>query len=340
MKARILEGDQLRVTSSLDDVRAAIAQHRTIWVDLERTSDDANALLAALDIHPLTIEDIWANRSQPKLEDYDNYLYVIIHGIRGTKKTGLDLTELDVVLGSCFVLTYDPDGSITTDVAVELERSPKLLQKGPAWLAHAMLDHAVDRYLPVVDQIDKEISALEDEVLRRAGTRRGPPVLRRILRFKRTLLELRRMSIHQREILLRLARGEFDEIPPEFVPFFRDVYDHFLRVNDLIESYRDLVTSALEAYLSVQSNRMNEVMKTLTLISTVMLPITFIAGVYGMNFDNMPELHWKYGYVWALGLMGAVTLATLAFFRRKGWIGNKEPELPEDRPKKPAEPAR
>jgi magnesium transporter len=242
------------------------------------------------------------------------------------------------------VLTYDPGGSITSEVATELERQPKLCHKGPAWIAHAVLDHAVDRYLPVIDQIDKEIATLEDEVLRRAGTKLGPPVLRRILRFKRTLLELRRMSIHQREILLRLARGEFDEVPPELVPYFRDVYDHFLRVNDMIESYRDLVTSALEAYLSVQSNRMNEVMKTLTLIATVMLPITFIAGVYGMNFDNMPELHWKYGYAWAVGLMAAVTLGTLLYFRRKGWIGNREPELPEDKPpkgdKKPAEPPR
>jgi magnesium transporter len=341
MRARILEGDHLRTTSSLEDIRAAIAEKRVTWVDLEKQSDDASALLAGLGIHALTIEDIWNNRSQPKLEDYDNYLYVIVHGIRGTKKAGLDLTELDIVIGGSFVITYDPDGTITGEVATELERQPKLCQKGPAWIAHQMLDHAVDRYLPVVDQIDKEISALEDEVLKRAGTRRGPPVLRKILRFKRTLLELRRMSIHQREILLRLARGEFDEIPPELAPYYRDVYDHFLRVNDLIESYRDLVTSALEAYLSVQSNRMNEVMKTLTLISTVMLPITFIAGVYGMNFDNMPELHWKYGYAWALGLMACVTLGTLVFFRRKGWIGNNQPDLPEDKPpKKPADPAR
>src|SRR4029079_3291332 len=188
-------------------------------------------------------------------------LYVIVHGIKGTRKPGLDLFELDVVIGDTFVLTHDPEGAITADVAAERERSRKQCHKGPAWIAHAMLDHAVDRYLPVVDQIDKELAALEDEVLKRAGTRRGPPVLRKILRFKRTLLELRRMAIHQGEILLRIARGEFDEIPADVVPFFRDVYVHFLRVNDMVEGYRDLVTGALEAYLSVQSNRMNEVMK-------------------------------------------------------------------------------
>jgi magnesium transporter len=147
------------------------------------------------------------------------------------------------------------------------------------------------------------------------------------------LLELRRMSIHQREILLRIARGEFDEIPPEAVPFFRDVYDHFLRINDQIDGYRDLVSGTLDAYLSVQSNRMNEIMKTLTVISTVMLPITFIAGVYGMNFDHMPELHWAGGYPYALALMASVTIATLWWFRKKGWVGNREPELPEDEPR-------
>jgi len=333
MQARILEHEQLRKTSSLAEIRAALAAKLPIWIELEGPSDDASAVLADLKIHPLTVEDIWATRTTPKLEDYDNYLYVIVHGVRGAKKGAIDLVELDVLIGKDFTITHDPTGAITKDVADELDRSPKLLAKGPAWLAHALLDHAVDRYLPVVDQLDKDLAGLEDDTLRRAGTRRGPAVLRRILRFKRLLLELRRMSIHQREILLRIARGEFDEIPKEVVPFFRDVYDHFLRINDQIDGYRDLVSGTLDAYLSVQSNRMNEVMKTLTVISTVMLPITFIAGVYGMNFDRMPELHWLWGYPFALGLMAAVTLVTLWSFRRRGWIGNREPELPEDRPR-------
>jgi magnesium transporter len=147
----------------------------------------------------------------------------------------------------------------------------------------------------------------------------------RILAFKRRLQELRRMSIHQREILLRVARGEFDEIPADALPFFRDVYDHFLRINDIAEGYRDLVSSALDAYLSVQSNRMNEIMKTLTLMSTVMLPLTFIAGVYGMNFKHMPELEWVWGYPAALGLMVSVVVAIGLWFHHRGWIGgNRE----------------
>jgi magnesium transporter len=236
------------------------------------------------------------------------------------------------------VVTHDPTGEITKEVVDSLERDPALLKKGPAWLAHAILDNAVDRFLPVVDQLNDDIEKLETEALVRAGTPQGTPVLRRILRFRRMLQDLRRMSIHQREILLRLARGEFDEIPRDAVPFYRDVFDHFVRITDLIESFRDSVTSALEAYLTVQNNRMGEVMKTLTLISTIMLPLTFIAGLYGMNFEHMPELHWLWGYPFAIGLMLAVAIGILVYFRHKGWLGSMT-EIPDETPRKPAKPA-
>ena len=131
------------------------------------------------------------------------------------------------------------------------------------------------------------------------------------------------MSVPQREILLRMSRGDFDEIPAEALPFYRNVSDHFLRTVDATDGYRELVSSALDAYLSVQSNRMNEVMKALTLMSTVMLPLTFIAGVYGMNFKNMPELDWIWGYPSALGLMGLVVTGIVLWFRRRGWIGDQ-----------------
>jgi magnesium transporter len=235
------------------------------------------------------------------------------------------------VLGPTYVITHDPKGLVDS-VRAELDRTPRLLGKGPAWLTHAILDTAVDRYMPVIDDLDSQIADLENEVLRKAGTKQGPPILRKILGFKRMLLTLRRMSIHQREILLRLARGEFDEIPHDAQPVYRDVYDHFLRVNDLVESYRDLVTSALEAYLSVQSNRMNEIMKTLTLMSTVMLPITFIAGVYGMNFEHMPELKEPWGYPAAMGFMAAIVITALVYFRQKGWIGSKDMDVPDEEP--------
>jgi len=328
MLARILDGTTLRTTTSLDDIRAAIAHQQLVWIDLERHSPDADVLLAeVLKIHALTIEDIWGPRELPKIDDFDEYLYVLVHGIGGKNKDQLELVEIDLVIGARWLVTFDRSGAVTDDVGTELERSPRPLAKGIPWLAHAILDRAVDRYLPVVDQLDAEIEQLQDDALAKAGKPAGKRVLADILDLKRTLHHLRRMSTYQREILLRLSRGEFDEIPPDAIPFYRDVYDHFLRVIDLMEGYRDLVTSALDAYLSVQSNRMNEVMKTLTLISTVMLPLTFIAGIYGMNFDphvshyNMPELLWDYGYPFALVLMGVTTVGILFWFRHKGWIG-------------------
>lgn len=331
MEAHLLEGDTLRITRDPAEIHAALDQHTPIWVELQQKDHACDVLLSEqLKLHPLTVEDIWATRSQPKLEDYERYLYLIIHGVGAVHSGRVELAELDLVLGPSFVITHDPF-HLVDEVRAELARSPKLLQKGPAWLAHALLDTAVDRYMPVIDDLDNQIEDLENEVLRKAGTKHGPPILRKILGFKRTLLGLRRTSIHQREILLRLARGEFPEIPREVMPFYRDVYDHFLRVSDLVESYRDLVNNALEAYLSVQSNRMNEIMKTLTLLSTIMLPITFIAGLYGMNFEFMPELHTHWGYPGALLLMGGTVVFVLAWFRYKGWIGSRElDDVPDD----------
>jgi magnesium transporter len=333
MLARIFKDDQIKTITDGAEIRAAITAKLPIWIELEHECDEGTELMRdVFDIHPLTIEDIWQKRNQPKLEDYRKYLYVVVHGIRAIRRGQFDLIELDVVIGKDFVITHDPHGETTKDVVDEIERDPTLLCKGPAWLAHAILDNAVDRYLPIVDQLDDDLEKLEMEALMRAGTPKGPPVLRRILRFRRLLQDLRRMSIHQREILMRLSRGEFDEIPRDVVPFFRDVYDHFVRINDLLEGFRDLVTSALEAYLSVQNNRMSEVMKTLTVISTIMLPLSLVAGIYGMNFDVMPELKWLYGYPFALGVMAVVALGILLWFRRRGWIGTRD-ELPGERPR-------
>jgi magnesium transporter len=325
MQARILEDTKLRTTTSPADIREALAAGQRMWIDLERRSAEAETLLAdVVKLHPLTIEDIWASRSRPKIDDFDEYLYVIVHGIGAANHDKLQTVEIDVVIGPNWLITYDPAGLVSDDVGTELDHSARVMAKGIAWLAHALLDRVVDLYMPVIDQLDSEIEQLENDVLDKAGTPRGRGVLAKILAFKRRLQELRRMGIHQREILLRLSRGELDEIPPDALPFYRDVYDHFLRISDISEGYRDLVTSALDAYLSVQSNRMNEIMKALTLMSTVMMPLTFIVGLYGMNFKHMPELDWIWGYPAVLVLMVVVVTGILVWFRHRGWIGSRE----------------
>ncbi len=320
MRAYVLTGETIQTTRDLGEVRAAATAKKHIWVDLEKHEPELDALLTeSFGLHPLTVEDIWLDRSGPKADAFPTYLYACAHAVRRDKDE-LALRELDLIVGETFIITHDQTGSTTALIHDELERSPRLLIRGPAWIAHAILDRLVDAYLPIIDAFDDEVETLESDVLAKAGTPEGTPVLERILSLKRSLQALRRVAVHQRELLLRLARGEFEVFPKESLPYFRDVHDHFVRVGDLADSYRDLVTSTLDAYLSVQSNRMNEVMKTLTLISTVMLPLTFIAGVYGMNFDHMPELKWPLGYPFALAVMATVAFGAVMWFRHRRWL--------------------
>lgn len=324
MRGHVLEADgTVRETKDLSDLRAAHASNKHLWIDLDEHTPEAHALLLdTFQLHPLTVEDLWATRALPKVEGFDDYLFVLVHGVRREGNPArVRVIELDVVVGKTFVITHHTEPSPSVDaVCGELARSSKLLKRGPAWLLHSLLDHMVDNYTPVLDEFDEVIETLEQDVIDKAGTPKGRKLMGRIFEVKRDLQAVRRVSAHQREILMRLSRAEFPEIPEDATPFFRDVYDHFARVSEVAEGYRELVTSTMEAYLSVQGNRMNEVMKTLTLISTVMLPLTFIAGVYGMNFDVMPELRWHYGYAAVLGAMLATAVGIVFFFRHKRWL--------------------
>ncbi|HLL55437.1 MAG TPA: magnesium/cobalt transporter CorA [Myxococcaceae bacterium] len=323
MRGFILVDGKLRETLDAAEIREAYEARQPLWVDVEVRTPEADALLGeVLKLHPLAIEDIWSDATVPKIESFDRYLYVLVNGLdykRGSDK--VTLRELDMVLGETFLVSHHtgPMAAIN-GVVDDLRRNPRLLTKGPAWVMHSLLDHLVDDFQPVMDTFDEELDVLEHDVIAKAGLPEGRDLLQRIFNLKHSLQGLRRSSMYQRELLLRLSRGEFVAVPRELIPFFRDVFDHFARFSDLAEGYRDLVNSALDAYLSVQSNRMNEVMKTLTTISTVMLPLTFIAGVYGMNFKHMPELEWHAGYPFAITLMILVAAGILLVFRRRGWI--------------------
>src|SRR5215813_7658311 len=296
-----------------------------IWVDMDApTTADEQVLLDVFHFHPLTVEDCRENRHYPKVEEFPGYIYFIVHGVTAdTSPDRFNTTELDGFLGSNYVITYHHEMFRSINNVKQLLRTtPVLCQRGPAYLLHQILDQVVDYYSPVLDDFDERIDRLEDDIftLRRPNNE----ILSEIMDLKRSVLRLRRISGKQMDILHRMSRGEFGLIPEEMRPFYRDVYDHLVRVVDLADSYRDLISGSLEAYLSVVSNRLNEIMKVLTIFSAVMLPLTFIAGVYGMNFDNMPELHSRYGYFAAWGLMIVVAIAMLFFFWKRGWIGRKQ----------------
>lgn len=327
MKALILDGDDLEETRDVAVVEAAHRAGKRFWVELDERTPDAEHLLGdVLRVHPLAAEDLWNDIGLPKVEDFDEYVQLVIHGVRvsdlASDQVPLSLAELDLIIGKNFLVTHAHDEEVcgVANVFVEAGKAARLLKKGPAYVAHAVLDGLVDQYLPIIDRFDAQIDLVEEQILDETNDRDARAVVTHIIRIKRSLQMLRRTTIYQREILLRLARAEFDEIPHELVPFYRDVYDHFARVTELVDSYRELVASLLEAHFSMQSNRMNEVMKRLTVMSTIMLPLSVIAGVYGMNFQHMPELTWPFGYAFALSLMALVAVGIVLYFRAKRWL--------------------
>lgn len=296
-----------------------------IWVDMsEPTSEDEHVLLNLFHFHPLTVEDCRENRHYPKIEEFPGYIYLIVHGVRAdTSSDRFNTIELDGFLGPNYVITYHHDEFRSINAVKQLLRTtPVVCRRGAGYLLHQILDRIVDYYSPVIDDFDNRIDELEAKIF--VGRSSNNEMLSDIMNIKRSVLRLRRISIKQLDVLLRISRGEFELVPQSLLPFYRDIYDHLVRVTDLAESYRDLITGLLDAHLSVVSNRLNEVMKVLTIFSAIMMPLTFIVGVYGMNFEHMPELQSRYGYYVVWGIMISVAVGMLIFFRKRGWLGGKE----------------
>jgi magnesium transporter len=190
------------------------------------------------------------------------------------------------------------------------------LFRGVDYLLYEILDHLIEHYFPVLEGIEEDIEGVEERIFAADDA----DTLDAILRLKRRVLEIKRALTPHRDLFGRIARNEFEEITPQTVVFYRDLYDSTYRLAEVADSYRDVLSGTLDAHISMISHRLNEVMKVLTIISTILLPLTFIAGVYGMNFDYMPELHWRYGYFYVWGVMLAVAAGLLLFFRRRRWI--------------------
>ncbi len=305
--------------SGEEAIRRALATPGTlVWVDFGDPTDDEVKLLKTLfRFHDLAIEDCVAESQHPKVDDYGEYLYLVVHGVVGNAGCVFKTEELDAFLGSNFVVTFHYEKRRSVEaVMARVREVAQPMAHGPDGLLVAILEQLVDNYEPAMEVLDQRIAAVEESVFGRPDKK----TLGEIFALRKEVLHLRRIIYPQRETVHRLARGEFAEISATTTPFFRDVYDHLYRITDLCEGYRDLLGGALDAYLSVVSNRLNEVMKVLTIISTIMLPLTVIAGIYGMNFDNMPELHWRYGYFMVLGVMAALAGAMVVFFKRRGWF--------------------
>ena len=295
----------------------------TVWLDLESPNEEeARVLSDVFHFHPLAIEDTLQDYGHPKIDTFDDHVFMIVHGIDFAKlnlEKSMDIRtlELDIFVGERYMVTHHGDPAVRS--ISELHKDVCEPGHRP-WvsvrLLHRLLDRLVDNFLPVMDQVGAKLEILEDQIIHNPV----PDLLEKVLEAKKSIQKIRRMTAHQRLILESLARGHLELIPRESLAFFRDIYDHFVRVADLAEAYREGAQSAVEAYLSMSANKTNEIMKVLTQISTVMLPLTFIAGIYGMNFDIMPELRWVYGYPFAVGLMVITAAGLLIWFRRRHWL--------------------
>ncbi|NJN95135.1 MAG: magnesium/cobalt transporter CorA [Anaerolineales bacterium] len=294
-----------------------------LWVSLEETNEaEVNAILGdVFHFHPLTIEDCLSDGYQaPKVDIFNDYLFIIVHALLADFPLDqLDTMELNFFLGPNYLVTSYTCRQMSPIKAVwnRLERDARLLENGADFLCYTILDQLMDEYLPLLDSMDEEIDHLEDQVVL-AKPERG--LLQRILALKHSILTLRRIIAPQREVMNRLSRDDLPQIQDAHRIYYRDIYDHLVRIHDLSESIRDVATGTLDTYLSAASNRLNEVMKALTIVSTIFLPLSFVAGVYGMNFEFFPEIRWEYGYLYVWGVFMAIVAGMLWFFRRRGWI--------------------
>jgi magnesium transporter len=295
------------------------------WINIEGLNDVPllEALGREFSIHPLTLEDVLNCGQRPKLEDYGSYHFVVMKSLRLDEEGCLETEQISFILAEGFVITLQEIPGDSFEAVRERLRKGKgqIRAAGPDYLAYALIDALVDEFFPVLEQYGERLETLEDTVIHKAT----PATLNEIHQIKRELLLVRRAAWPEREVINALQREGNELIRPETRVFLRDCYDHTIQVIDMIETYRDLAGGLLEVYLSSVSNRMNEIMKVLTIISTIFIPLNFIAGVYGMNFDrsspyNMPELGWTYGYPAVLCVMLTVAVALVLYFRRKGWF--------------------
>jgi magnesium transporter len=323
--------DTAPLSVSADELPVLLASpENVVWVDILQPEEGARQLLAdVFRLHPATIEDVLAATATPKLEWFDDYLYAVWQALSPgwEKQADFELHDLDVVIGRNFLVTvHNRDLPSVTHATGLVASKPDCMRKGPAYLAYVIADVLMARFLPLMDRLEREIDDLETKIMREPG----PHVLEILMGLKDKLQRLRRVGVHQREVLARMSRDhgphEVEIIGADVRPFFRDAYDDFVRVVDLVNSFRETLDSAMGAYLGMQGHKLNEIMKMLTLISTIMLPLTFIAGVYGMNFQpdaspfNMPELRFRFGYITVLVVMAVTAGGFLIYFRRQRWL--------------------
>lgn len=299
-----------------------------LWINVDALGDAATiqALGNVFGLHRLALEDVVNVYQRAKVEQFEHYSFIVARMVEIHES--LQTEQLSLFLGRNFVLTFQERPGDCFDLVRERIRKAggRIRHSGPDYLAYALLDAFIDEYFPVMEKVGERLEDLEEEVIARPSSQ----IVSQIHQVKRELLTLRRAIWPLREAINSLFREPAPLIKEETKIYLRDCYDHTIQIIDLLENYRDVASSLMEVYLSSVSNRLNEIIKFLTIFTTIFSPLTFIAGVYGMNFHtdksawNMPELTWRLGYPITLGTMLIVAIAMLFYFRRRGWLGMPE----------------
>jgi magnesium transporter len=303
---------------SLEEInRVIVDQHCRVWVDIDSSNPEhAEVLKGMVGLHPLSVEDALAANSRPKIEEYPSYLFIIIIGVRFHEATpdpyDLETFDLSFFLGDNFLVTvHDGESAAVNEVAERLDKNPDLLDRGVDRLSHAIMDASVDEYFPLLDKIDEFVDKLEQRVIVEFDQSALPD----IFDVKRLVLSLRRHVGPEREVFNILTNRPSKLLSPESQVYFRDIYDHVLRINDSIDTYRELLSSVLDSYLTQVSNRLGRITKGLSVIATVSIPFVVLSGMWGMNFQNIPLASHPHAFWWMFGIQLAVGLALLIILR-------------------------
>jgi magnesium transporter len=304
---------------SLDEVPNLLGSPDVaLWFNLNSpTQAELNFLEKQLKIHQLTLEDIVTQNQRPKIESFEGYVYLAIHPLIRKNDLEIEPAEVDLLLGrNWFVMVRSEPIPALIESSQLNQRLDLALSRGADFLLYTIVDLIVDSYFPLLDQLDEEIDLLEDKLLEQADIED----MNRLLTLKRSLVHVRRAVGPQREVFNQLTRHDFPFIRPEHTVYFRDVYDHLIRITEELDSLRDILSGALEVHLSSISNQLNVTMKRLTAWGTIFVIITAIAGVYGMNFEYMPELHWRYGYPAVIALMTLISIGLYFYFKKRDYF--------------------
>jgi magnesium transporter len=325
MPRSVMRGSNGRLAFDLPprEIRDALADPGTkLWVDIDSSSRHQHAVLEKLfQFHPLTIEDTLNPNSRVKIEAYDGFLFIVLRTIRFCDTTAdpydLETENLYIYLGANYVVSVHAGESQIVDTVADLvRRSPDLFDRGPARLAHTLCDAAIDAFFPILDRVDEFVDGLESRVFERFDE----SALHDIFALKRTVLSLRRYLAPQREIFNVLANRPSPLLPPESQLYFRDVYDHVLRINDSLDTFRELLSSTLDSYLTQVSNRLGSITKGLSVIATLSVPFVVISGMWGMNFERIPLHSYPHGFLLMVVIQLVVGIGLVALLRWKKLI--------------------